>query len=80
MYSSICYKRLFENYRDNKLINAINVEKLENYSNEEVLYFLELKNSDYAFTSIVGVSWIEQDIKNYYNIPLETKFEILKEE
>lgn len=80
LYSSICYKRLYTNYRDNKIINKKNIEKLEKYSNEKSMYFLEMKDKNYAFTSIVGVKWIENDIKYYYDIPLETKFEILKEE
>lgn len=62
-------------YYENKKINKINIERLENFDNKSnEIKLLKPIAEKYGFTKLTGIQWIEEAVKEYYNIPQEVKF------
>ena len=77
-FSAYNYKNIYVNYHENKLIYNYNIEKIQNYkSGNKTIYLKRLFNETYAFTPLIGQSWIEKGVKTYFHIPnnVQLKYE-----
>ena len=69
------YTETIENYRINKEIYNQNISRIEKFkdskkngSESKELYLLLPRNETYGFTPMVGIEWVEKDIKKYFKI------------
>lgn len=76
----INYRDLYKNYKLNKQIYNKNVEILKNYDGRSNVIFLNKEhNINYQFESIIGITWIEDDIRSYFNIPNNVELKYIEE-
>lgn len=75
MIASLNYKEMIENYKINKDIYNQNIARIEEYKvkqeegiAEKELYLLLPKQEVYGFTPMVGIEWIEDGIKRYFEL------------
>lgn len=74
------YKDMVCAYSANKRVFNENIETLKNSKDiEDVIYLKESPYPTYEFTPLVGYSWIENDIKNLYNLKKSVEFKYEEE-
>ena len=73
--ASLNYKEMIENYKINKEIYYQNIARIEEYKikqekgmAEKELYLLLPKQEVYGFTPMVGIEWIEDALKEYFEL------------
>ena len=82
------YMPILKGYKENHYIYDQNIarieeflERKENGSEEKELYLLAPKDERYGFTSMTGIEWVENAIKDYFKIDDDVvlKTEIIEE-
>ncbi len=77
---SLCYTQyvqVVENYRLNKIIYNSNIARIEKFKEQDEtnkLYLLNPLTAEYGFTPLVGIEWIQNDLKEYFGLDEDVEF------
>lgn len=76
------YKQMIQGYKENEQIYYQNIQLIEEFKNKEnpgnVLYLKKPEKEQYGFTSFVGIDWVEEEVKRYFEIDESVIIEELK--
>lgn len=76
------YKQMIQGYKENEEIYNQNIQLIEEFKNKEnpenVLYLKKPVKEQYGFTSFVGIDWVEEEVKKYFEIDENVTIEELK--
>lgn len=73
------YVHTLNGYKMNKDIYEDNMKQIQEFktngNEENTLYIKEPEQAQYGFTSLVGTDWIEEAVKNYFDLEESVKIE-----
>lgn len=76
------YIRTINGYRANKEVYNFNMQQIEEFrakeNNENTLYLKDPVQPEYGFTPLVGTDWIEEAVKDYFDLGESVKIEKLE--
>lgn len=68
----ISYKQLLSGYKENEVIYEQNMQLIQEFKKQEnasnILYLKKPQREQYGFTSFLGISWVEDAVKDYFEI------------
>ena len=71
------YVMVVKRYKENKAVYTENVRRIEEFKNSEEnskeIYLLKPTYEQYGFTPIVGIEWIEKDVRDYFELEEDVK-------